>query len=514
MEVKNIIRIAIVDDEHDVCSRLIKMLTDLNLNIEIVNSYENGFDAYEDLQSKQIDILITDIRIPYIDGFELAQRVKSEINPLCKFIIISGYDEFDYAKQAIDLQVIGYLCKPINQAELAIVMNKALVKIAEDNNNVLVSEKLTETSNKYRLNILESDFRRLLEYNSKTSEIINKIKNSGINLDKNITMALFEFDKYYSYNQIDLAYIFLQDQLHNKDNLFLFERDSYFVLFNYSPPPLNLINTLQILIKSLKQVLNMSMSVGISPVENHNFRNAYLQCKRILDLRQEDEQILTINKTNKIQSDFIDSKFFKQLSYLVKFQEKKEIMDFLKNGIHEASTKSHLAFSLFVTETLNTIILSSNYEFNDETLVINSDIYQEISSLKNINRTLDYLEKLIITVKSLNAKSLVGMQESNYQYLISYINCHYSDIDLSLETLGNQVALSPSYIAYLLKTFKNTTFVKLITELRIEEAKELILSKKYKISEISNMVGYQDPYYFSYCFKKYCGISPKQFSLK
>jgi two-component system response regulator YesN len=513
--------VALVDDERDVCARLSKMLLDLDMPINIIKTYENGFDAYEDLQSKKIDILITDIRIPYIDGLELARRVRSEINPLCKFIIISGYDEFDYAKQAIDLEVIGYLCKPINQNELATVLKKALQKISDDSNNLNIKEKLIDTSKKYELNILEGDFRRLLEYNSKTSEIIEKIKESGIDLTNiKIQIALFEFDLPYNYKKMDTVYIFLQDRLLDilQENYFLLQRDGHFVLFDYRTLEngvAHLYDILQRLIKSVQQVFDVYISVAIcNAIEStDSFRNAYLQCKRNLDLRQGTSMVLTVHEDNKTQSDFIDSKFFKQLSYLVKFKEKKEIMTYLRSGILEASKKSHLAFSLFITETLNTIILSSNFELKDNTnLMLNADIYEAITSLKNIDRTIDYLEKVVDSVKEINIKSLVGIQESNYESLISYIECHYADVDLSLETLGNSVALSPSYIAYLLKNYKNTTFVKLITELRIEEAKILLLSRNYKISEVSLKVGYQDPYYFSYCFKKYCGVSPKQFA--
>ena len=91
---------------------------------ELMGVYENGIDAFDGVSGNQIDLLITDIKIPYIDGIELSRKLK-QTDPFLKIIIITGYDEFDYAKQAIELEVVGFISKPISQSELDKTLKKS-----------------------------------------------------------------------------------------------------------------------------------------------------------------------------------------------------------------------------------------------------------------------------------------------------------------------------------------------------------------------------------------------------
>lgn len=121
----------LVEDEHDVRERLAHMLEQIDTEFVLTHRYENGLDAYYDLINDPPDLIITDIRMPYIDGIKLAQLVK-EVEPLIKIIFITGYDELDYAKQAIELDVIGYITKPTSLSEFERVIKKAERRIKEE----------------------------------------------------------------------------------------------------------------------------------------------------------------------------------------------------------------------------------------------------------------------------------------------------------------------------------------------------------------------------------------------
>ena len=125
----NTYKVAIVDDEQDVRERLESMILKSPTVFELMGVYENGIDAFDGVSGNQIDLLITDIKIPYIDGIELSRKLK-QTDPFLKIIIITGYDEFDYAKQAIELEVVGFISKPISQSELDKTLKKAHDKIS------------------------------------------------------------------------------------------------------------------------------------------------------------------------------------------------------------------------------------------------------------------------------------------------------------------------------------------------------------------------------------------------
>ena len=116
--------VIIVDDESSVRERVTGFLERKKDEYKIIGTYENGYDALLGGVPLEPDLIITDIKMPFINGLELIKRAKQEL-PLVQTIIISGYDDFDYAKQAIDLGVIGYISKPVTFEEIENALSKA-----------------------------------------------------------------------------------------------------------------------------------------------------------------------------------------------------------------------------------------------------------------------------------------------------------------------------------------------------------------------------------------------------
>ena len=110
-------KLIIVDDEFDIRERLSQSIEKMDCGFEIIGKYENGLDALEGVNQLEPDLVLTDIRMPFMTGIELISKIR-ETKPLTKVIIITGFDEFDYAKRAIDLGVIGFLTKPVTYSDL------------------------------------------------------------------------------------------------------------------------------------------------------------------------------------------------------------------------------------------------------------------------------------------------------------------------------------------------------------------------------------------------------------
>lgn len=175
-------RIVIADDESTVRERLLSLLKKLDNNFEVVGCFENGYDALLGITKLQPDLLITDIKMPYIDGINLIKQAKFEV-PLLQSIIISGYDSFEFAKQAIDLRVVGYLTKPISFEELKEVVYKA----KEETEKILIADKNEENLRKQvneNLSLLqEDDLTSLVQLKTISESFKAKLENDGIDLD-------------------------------------------------------------------------------------------------------------------------------------------------------------------------------------------------------------------------------------------------------------------------------------------------------------------------------------------
>ncbi|MEG1739347.1 MAG: response regulator, partial [Bacilli bacterium] len=174
-------KVIIVDDEGAVRERLLSQLNKLNNEFEVIGSYENGYDALLSGVPLGPDLIITDIKMPYIDGIELIRRAKLEL-PIVQSIIISGFDSFDFAKKAIELGVIGYITKPITFEELRDTLLKAKQELDKRNNATLDIAHLQEQANSATKVLQEQDLVTLITLKDTTSNFKNRLKSNGVDL--------------------------------------------------------------------------------------------------------------------------------------------------------------------------------------------------------------------------------------------------------------------------------------------------------------------------------------------
>ena len=138
-------------------------------------------------------------------------------------------------------------------------------------------------------------------------------------------------------------------------------------------------------------------------------------------------------------------------------------------------------------------------------------LYRRLFEIKTDDEIFDYLKDLARLIRQLNDSVITDSLEHSLRLVTSYMESHFCDPDISFESLAKEVNYSVSYISALLKKKLGTSFVKMLTELRMEKAKELLRNPALKIIDIAERLGYNDSYYFSHCFKKYMGIPPKEF---
>jgi len=518
-------KLVIIEDERDVRSRLVNLITKVGSNFEIVSEYETGIDAYDGIISDNPDLILTDIKIPYINGIELSKKVR-EVFPLVKIIIITGFNEFDYAKEAANLGVVGFISKPVTLENIRALLDKAETSL---DNEYLTASNLNELSAFYENSlpiIRENDLFRLSNMTDVSPVFESRLRSSNISVDyPYFAMCIFDFDKvsggdterydlvFSSIRKLiseDFAELYSYDMFNRYENLCLLLK------FKVMPDIKKLELLLERIIHRVGRYSDMPVSAGLSSIfqNSKNFSAMIKEAMRALEYRSVigGEKIFFFGNVEPTASRFsVDDSTIKELGHILHSQSTVECLeriDLIKKNIGNSKDSVYYA----ATSILNTLIKACDDHEGFYARYGGSDNpYRRLFELKTDDEIFDYLKKLVRFIRKLNEGIIVDNVERNLRKVVSYMEGHFCDPNINFESLAREVNFSVSYISALLKKKMGISFVKMLTGLRMEKAKELLANPMLKIIDIAEQLGYNDSYYFSHCFKKYVGMSPKEY---
>ena len=518
-------KLVVVEDERDVRRRLVGLIERAGMDFEIISEYENGIDAYDGIIFDAPDLVLSDIKIPYIDGIELSRRLR-EVLPLVKIAIITGYNEFDYAKEAANLGVVGFISKPVTFEDVVSVLAKAKAMLDEEYFTASSLSRFQEVYESSLPILRENDLYRLSNTTELTAAFENKLKYNGVDLDyKYFVACLFDFDEPQEGNteKFDLAFSsvrkYVGEEFAGICNLELFSRYEKLCLIIKSDkkPKIEEIDIiLERIILRVSRFSGMPISVGMSSVyeNNRNFAAMVREAKRSLEYRRVlggDKVFFYENASAPSSKLSVDDASIKEIGYAMHFRSAGEcslMIDELRASLEDSKESHHFV----VTSILNALIKACD---NLDGLYLRyggADVlYSRIFEIKTSDEVFDFLKELAKEIETLNEDVIVSNVEQNLRKITSYMEVHFCDSDISFESVARAVNFSTSYISALLKKNLNTSFVKLLTGMRMEKAKGLLADPSLKIIDIAEMLGYNDSYYFSHCFKKYMEVSPKEY---
>ena len=524
-------KVILVDDETSVRERLYNLVSRLKDDFEIIGVYENGFDALVNGVSLNPDIIVTDIKMPYINGIELIKRAKMEL-PLAQSIIISGFDSFDYAKQAISLGVIAYISKPITFDELKETMLKAKneldAKLSLTNDSIVKNND--NLANKF---IRDSDLCTLLTLKEAPDVFKQKLITDGIDLDyKHLIFGIIDNDKEkenVTFEENELISCNLEKYINDETKeapfkTLIFRNSNNFNVFLMQNTPFNLedIETRfsRVIIK-MKKASNISLSVGFSDVgsginSNSSFRKFYRHASRVLEYRTVvgSNIVLFYDDVDKEQTlgNKIDENDFKSISYEILYGRIEVAKEKIVKILNSITLDSFQTTYYFILNNLIDCLLKSciNLQKLFSQYMSTIEIMQNIMTLKTSDSLLKFINDLVDEIDRINKTYRQSNIENSYNRIKNFIESNYKNSLLSLEDVANELGYSVSYISAILKK-NNTSFTKYLTSIRLEKAKILLANPDNKLVMIASEVGYEDPYYFSHCFKKYTGISPLEY---
>ena len=502
---------------------------------EFCGEASDGELAFPLIQKTRPDILITDIKMPFVDGLALSRLVKKEL-PETEIIILSGYEEFDYAKEAIQVGVARYLLKPINGETLL----QEIDSVAEI---ILGKQKEKEIREKYQKEMEENSlrdqmdlFQHLVTGDCSMEELLSVADKLDLKIMApwysivllKIQSMKHDYEEYSgSIVVVDERIVKLAEPEHVlifdralEGRAFLFKADSEEELLAYQKEYLG----------DVKEVLsgyaNLRYFGGIgTPVNrlreipasfedaSHAFAHRYLVAEScILDsslLMQEgaaEHEDFRISAVNPEQIDRTKMQEFLRTGDL---DEVVYFVDEFFGKLDGGAMKSRI-FRQYITMDAYFSIVDFLKGLGLQKDEIEAPD-QDSSILQDEKSAMDYIVRIMEKALVLREKKASSRYEDVVSEVIHYIEDNYAQEELSLNLLASHVNFSPNHLSMIFSQQTGQTLIRYLTDYRMNRAKELLRCSSKKSSVISMEVGYKDPHYFSYLFKKTQGMTPTQY---
>lgn len=500
----------------------------------------DGELAYPMIIKEKPDILITDIRMPFMDGLELCKLVKKEL-PNIKILILSGYDEFDYAKEAIRLGVTEYLLKPISSGKLLEALNGVSESIRREKEDKDLVRKYMEEMRENTEHEKQKFFEQMIAGNLSMADALETGKKYEMNLSAGMyNLLLFRFtlgeENRKSGELLGEAEYAIEKLTERLEYVFEFQRGVEgwaFLLMADNEEQMS--ERVKELSKDLEEIMKNYSTIayfgGIGqPVARlRELEESFREAERALAARftMELNRIISVEDIRMAQNvdtlDDIEITSFGEIektrTMLEKFlnngaeDEIDEFVDVYINELPEENLKSVLMRQYIIMDAY--IVMMS---FCEKFEGIEGEMQAQSEELKNSMKTIQTLEEIKNYIRML-LKKIIGVRDTisgrRYSDIIEIakdqIRKTYMSDEISLNTIAAEVGMSPSYFSSIFSKEMGKTFVEYLTEIRMDRAKELLMCSSMKTSEIGYEVGYKDPHYFSYIFKKTQNCTPKEF---
>lgn len=496
----------IIDDEPIVLKGICQMISWEQLGIQVAATARDGQQGKLLIQKIRPHLVITDIRMPQMDGMELIRQAAKE-NPEVLFIIFSGYSEFQYAKEAISYGVMGYLEKPVDIDELKMTLERAKeILIGRDEKKKRESLAQKEENIKF--------FRSILDNVGRKDELPENVDKRL--LESKWTIAVCQFAEG---GETDGAVRFLEETLEKiKGNRMgkVVTKGRYIVIF------LQTVCQRDDLEKIRKQLSSCGYRVRIgSALEYREFwetAELFKKSETVIQFQQfyrmyglmfyEEIQ----QKNQKVPEDYRG-----RLKKAVRDGKEEETVRIVEQTL-KSMEKVYMKPEDFRQGCLEILYACAEFMPSGKKENVREKIFgreQPYWILEECTVVEQAREKVLELIEKMFA---VSREETldGYHYKIiqamDYIRKHYRE-DISLVQLAAITDMNPTYFSTLFKKSKGISYSQYLNEVRMERAKELLETDK-KVTEVSEEVGYYNSRHFSECFKKYTGMTPKEYRNK
>jgi len=492
----------------------------------LVGEASDGEMALSIMKDVKPDILITDIRMPFVDGLSLSRIIK-KILPWIKIIILSGHDEFQYAQEAISIGVDEYLLKPISASDMLATLDKLVGTIEAEKKQLSSMEHLRLQAQSNADLIRERWLCDLVTGIVKTEEALEKGGDMGIDLIAHgYLVAIIKLStNSEDYSGLITAKLHINSLIDNQEEVVCFSqsRDSIILLLMQLVSE-SLEETAYTLGQAIKYEVERNtdcmVAIGIGSVVERigSLSQSYADADKAVQYSGKTGQKLIIGAHD--LNTFSEIDFLKldgsPISERLKYVKKSgidEIIDQYVAMIGDQPFQSTLIGYYLLCDLIVEIS-----KIIDELGGVVQEVIPSLSHKTQLSEIAGSKETFCEGVR-LILDTFIEFRESRsegkYYAMIQkakqHIHQHYADQDISLHSVASIVHVSPNHFSTIFSQETGETFIEYLTQVRINKSKELLLTTALRSADIAYEVGFGDPHYFSFIFKKHTGISPREF---
>lgn len=523
-------KLMVVDDEKIVIDSVNFIVKNNISNVKVIAGARNGADAIELFVRYKPDIVLMDICMPGMNGLDTIAEMR-QIAPAARFVVISAYEQFEFAKQAVELDVKEYLLKPVNAKRLTETIVKITAELDAEHSRV---KKGLETKERFdqALKILEHWLIYSILLNKDPSTELKKYcELLGIKETEGYIMILgFDFEEPV-YEKVvqrknveeEQFFIVLNDILKVRKHCFMGHApQNRIIIFVFTnrydeyESRLRSIGFAQEILREIRKVSNLDFAVGIGGIKDNSLiMDSYEEARKALrrassevmhysDIPAKDEEKSLVLHDDWQLLNFLELGDADAVEETVEsIFDKREA-----GGLTESCGLSNRNKLIELMVVAHRLALELNVEEDEH---LNFGTY--LNEMLDIKDPQDFKTWYKSRLLSLAAR-IHKIRETNGSKIIQearlYIENRYTN-DISLESTANELGISPHYLSKLFKKETKVNFIDYLTRLRLTKAKELMKEGGKSIKEICYMVGYTDPNYFSRIFKKHTDHSPTEF---
>lgn len=494
-------KVMVVEDEELILQGIKSIVHWDELGLSLVHMAHNGIEALEMWEREPVDIIITDIDMPEMSGLELLKRIR-EKEEFVRFIILTGFDEFEYAREAIRLEVENYILKPINEEELEQQLREAVARLEElEKKKIRYIDEKTEwlqfLSGKFSEEGYEY-YKEHLKLNTESGPLwaaVMKWSTESVK-ENRITDMIMALQK----EQKQLRVVHLPP-------------DCLLLLLTGMEKPQEVKEYFQILQSQTESQFDILTFISIGPVfyDYRGLPDSYRVAMKLQKYLIVDGYGSCVDETHIQERKSEDITFDRaQLRKLILKKENEGALGYIED--------------LFINNVKTGVSLNSLYQMAVHIAILLQEIKKEykledLSSLRNLPELLETVYKAddIFEIKALfisEVNEIIRyLHEGESQYtpvvrqIMDEVQKNYRE-DMNLKTLAYKYHMNASYLGQIFQKEVGCSFTQYLSTKKIEIAKELILNTNMKINDIAKEVGYPDTSYFYRKFKQHYGVAP------
>ena len=538
------LKIFLAEDEVIVRETIKRMIPWEDLGFELVGEAADGEMALPLLLRQKPDLLITDIKMPFMDGLTLAKVAKKEI-PGLKVVILSGYDDFNYAKQAINIGVEDYLLKPITKNALIERLTEIRSRYEHEKTQKEYYEKFHREMQAYEKNSSRDFFEALVSGSMDMMEIYRRSEKLGLDIVAeayNVLIFTMNCEEDFSgqregYSEWEAESLELLEEFFSENTsamLFRCNIFSYGVLIKGQKETIeentrSCVSEIQRILDRKEQKRQWFVAAG-EPVERlSQIQKSYYSASRAFSQRYlYDENILYYDEMASMEKKNVtedDSTYLQKVD--VNALNPVILQKFLSNGLLEETENfvkdyfyaigqeplESLVFRNYVTLNVRFSVMSFLKEIGCDTRTLEQEDTEDVlsESSKSLENAIAYAKKIISQAIALRDPNSGNKNRSILKTAVDFIDSHYMEEDMSLNKAANAANVSANHFSALFSQNMGQTFIEYLTNLRMNKAKEYLRCTSMRSSEIAGEIGYKDAHYFSYLFKKTQGMTPSDY---